>query len=95
MIDPGDSWDGEPFRIPLELLRVKQPVSAGMNIFTQASLVPLLRNTTLDHDPILVDAQCPTCKVWRVQDGRHRFVASVMAGRRDILSLRDPDGEHD
>lgn len=88
--EPGN----EAFRIGLDALRFKPSVPAGMNIFTLASLVPLLRNTALDHDPIFVDACCPTCGCWRVQDGRHRFVAAVMAGRHDVLARRDPDGEH-
>jgi hypothetical protein len=93
-IDPSDSYDGAPFRIPLELLRLKPPVTAGLDPFTLLGCVPLLRKTSGDHDPILVDAQCPTCRSFRIQDGRHRYVASVMAGRHDIVALRDPGGEH-
>ena len=93
-IDPSDRFDGEPFRIPLELLRLKPPVTAGLNPYNLLGMVPLLRNTTLDHDPILVDAECRSCGSFRVQDGRHRFVASVMAGRHDIMARLDPGGEH-
>lgn len=97
MIDPSDSWDGAPFRIPLEMLRIKQPVSAGMDPCVLLGMVPILRRTTQDLPPILVDARCTPanpCGSWRVQDGRHRDFAHVIAGRRDILSVRDPDGEH-
>lgn len=93
-IDPSDPFDGAPFRVPLELLRLKPPVTAGLSPYTLLGMVPLLRNTTLDHAPILVDARCTGCGSWRVQDGRHRFVGSVMAGRHDILAKLDPGGEH-
>jgi hypothetical protein len=82
--------DTAEFRIPLENLRLKPPVPAGMNSYVLLGKVPLLRNSFEDHAPILVDAQCSGCGSFRVQDGRHRFVASVMAGRRDVLARRDP-----
>ena len=93
-VDHSDIWDGAEFRVPLHLLRMKPAVTAGMDIFTLASLVPLLRKTTHDHAPILVDARCSSCGVYQIQDGRHRFAASVMAGRHDIAARLDPGGEH-
>ena len=83
------------FRIPLELLRMKRPVAAGMDIFTMASMVPFLRKTTQDLPAILVDDLCTSlnpCGSWRIQDGRHRYTSNVMAGRWDILARLDLGG---
>jgi len=81
------------FRVPLDHLILKHPVTAGMDLDVVAELVPLLRETTQDHDPIEVIGlgwcwgENPTrpFELWRVADGRHRFFASVAAGRPDIL----------
>lgn len=80
---------GDTFRVPVDRLRFKAPIAAGMNPFTLMGLVPLLRNTSMDHDPILVSPACPTCGDRIVLDGRHRWVASVMAGRADVLAQED------
>lgn len=73
-------------RVPIDRLRFKAPITAGMNPFTLFGLVPLLRNTALDHDPILVSRACPECGDRVVLDGRHRWIASVIAGRADVLA---------
>ena len=83
----------EPFRLGLQYLRVKQPVPAGMSPYTLLGMVPLMRTTVQDHPPALVDDPCPSCRSWRLQDGRHRFGAALMAGRSDLLVRRDPGGE--
>lgn len=86
--------DADTFRVWLDRIHVKGAVPAGMNPYTVMGLVPLYRNTAQDHDePVLVDHPCPTCGVRRLQDGRHRFVASVMAGRADILAALAPDAD--
>lgn len=82
----------DDFRIPLHLLRLKENIPAGMDLYTMAALVPKLRKTGQDHPPILVDDLCPSCHSFRVQDGRHRFFSSVLAGRHDILGRWDPNG---
>lgn len=73
-------------RVPVEKLRFKTPIAAGLNPFTLLGLVPALRNRNEDHAPILVSPPCPTCGDRVVLDGRHRWIASVMAGRADILA---------
>lgn len=73
-------------RVPVEKLRFKAPIAAGMNAFTLMGMVPLLRNTSEDHDPILVSPACPTCGDRIVLDGRHRWIANVVAGRPDVLA---------
>lgn len=76
-------------RVPVDRLRFKAPIAAGMNPFTLLGMVPLLRNTSQDHDPILVSPPCPTCGDRVVLDGRHRWVAAVMAGRSDVLAIEE------
>lgn len=83
----------EQFRVPLRLLRFKDPVPAGLDAYVLLGMIPQLRNTTDDCVPILVDACCPTCGVWRVQNGRHRVIASIAAGRTDILAIEDEADE--
>lgn len=73
-------------RVPIDRLRFKVPITAGMNPFTLLGLVPLLRNTSQDHEPILVSRGCPECGGRVVIDGRHRWIASVIAGRADVLA---------
>lgn len=75
------------FRVPLEDLRVGPNVTAGMNPYRLLGLVPLLKETTQDHEPITV-RPLPGGS-WRVVDGRHRFLASIIAGRPDVLCELD------
>ena len=82
------------FRIPLHQLRLKPNIPAGGNGYQLLGRVPMLRQTSEDYDPVLVDDQCAGCGSFRVQDGRHRFMASVLAGRVDILAQLDPGGVH-
>jgi len=74
------------WHIPLEQLLVKQPVSAGMNLEVVSSLVPLYRGTTEDTTPIVVRREAAG---WRVMDGRHRFIASLIAGRASVLASEE------
>jgi hypothetical protein len=75
-----------PFRIPLERLHVKPNIPAGMDPCILLGLVPLLRKTAEDHTPILVKEHGDG---WEIQDGRHRYVASLIAGRPDILAEQE------
>ena len=76
------------FRVPLDEIRVRKPVPCGMDPYTLMSLVPLMRTTTEDHEPVLVRRDGDG---WRLMDGRHRFVAALIAGRQDILAEEDED----
>lgn len=58
-----------------------------MDAYTLLGLVPLLKGSAEDHEPIQVDRPCPTCGTSTVLDGRHRWIASVMAGRADVLAV--------
>lgn len=73
-------------RVRIEKLRFKVPIAAGMDPYILLALVPLLRNTAQDHSPILVSRACPECGDRIVLDGRHRWIASVIAGRVDVLA---------
>lgn len=82
--------DERTFRVPLEQLQFKRNPPAGMNPYVIMGLVPLLKGSTEDHEPILVRQDGDH---WLVLDGRHRFVASLIAGRPDVLAVEEqPEG---
>lgn len=74
------------FRIPVDQLRLKPNVPAGMDPCVLLGLVPLMRKTAEDHPPILVRRLNAH---WQIQDGRHRFMAAVIAGRPDVLAVEE------
>ena len=76
----------EAFRAPIKDIKLRKPVPCGMDIYTLASLVPLMRTTTEDHEPVLVRDEGDS---WRLMDGRHRFFAAVIGGRTDILAVAE------
>lgn len=73
----------ETFRVPVEDVRLPKNVSAGCNLGVVASLWHTLRATTEDPPPVGVTREPDG--TWRISDGRHRFLAAVMAGRPDVL----------
>lgn len=77
----------DPVRVPIDRLRFKDPIPAGMNPYTLMGLVPLLKGSNEDHEPIEIDRPCPTCSTATVLDGRHRWIASVIAGRSDVFAV--------
>jgi hypothetical protein len=77
---------GEPFRIPVERLHLLPNVAAGMDPCVLLGLVPRLRKTSEDWDPIVVREDAGG---WLVVDGRHRFFASVISGRSDVLAVEE------
>jgi hypothetical protein len=78
-------------RIPVDRLLLKPAVSAGMSPFVLLSLAHLFRTTTEDADPITVTAL--DGGLYRVDDGRHRYFASVIAGRPDVLATLEPSDQ--
>jgi ParB-like nuclease domain len=70
-------------RVPLDRLLLKPNVSAGASILVISSLVLLYRNSSEDTEPALIREAGDG--LYRVLDGRHRFMASVIAGRGDLL----------
>lgn len=77
----------ETFRVRLDELRFLPPVTAGLNVYQLLGRIPYLRDTTEDVDPILVTAPCVPCGTRTILDGRHRVIASIAAGRQDILAV--------
>jgi hypothetical protein len=71
-------------RLPLSVLLLKDNVSVGASPFVLLSLAHMYRTTTHDADPI--EVRDLGGGYWRILDGRHRFIASVVAGRHDILA---------
>jgi hypothetical protein len=76
-----------PQRIPLERIHLGPNVVAGCNVLVVMSLTHMMRGTHKDPDPVLVN-RCGDH--WSIHDGRHRFVAAVMAGRPDLLCAEAP-----
>lgn len=75
-------------RIPLDRLLLKPNIPAGMNILVVCSLALMYRSSSDDAPP--VEIRDLGDGYWRVLDGRHRFLASVIAGRPDILAEEAP-----
>jgi hypothetical protein len=69
--------------IPLDRLLFPEPVTAGMNPFVLLSLAYLYRTSNEDVAPILVYQQGD---LYWITDGRHRAVASMIAGRKTVLA---------
>lgn len=57
---------------------------AGLNPFVLFSLAYVYRSTPQDVDPIVVKREGDN---YRILDGRHRSVASMIAGRPDVLAV--------
>lgn len=70
-------------RVKLERILMPEPVSAGMNVLVLMSLVYMFRSTTEDAPPIHIAKEG---RHYRIVDGRHRFVASHISGRRTVLA---------
>jgi ParB-like chromosome segregation protein Spo0J len=64
-------------KIPLEMVLLPPPVPAGMNVLVLMSLTYAIR-TGGNVAPIRVTEEG---EFFRITDGRHRFMASVIAGR--------------
>lgn len=71
-------------RIPLHQITVLPNIPAGMNPYVVMSLTYLYRSTSDDTVPIKVIRDG---ELYKIVDGRHRFVASLMAGRPDVLAM--------
>jgi ParB-like chromosome segregation protein Spo0J len=64
-------------KLPLHRILLPKPVPAGMNPLVLMSLTYAIR-TGARTEPITVTREG---KHYRITDGRHRFMASVIAGR--------------
>jgi hypothetical protein len=71
-------------RIRVDRILIAPNVAAGMNPLVVMSLAYLYRSTTEDVAPIVVRREG---EHYRITDGRHRYFASVIAGRRRVLAV--------
>ena len=71
-------------RIRLEKLLFKPNDIAGMNPLVIMSEAYYYRSGTLDGEPIVVRRDGEN---YRIMDGRHRVMASMIAGRPDVLAV--------
>jgi hypothetical protein len=69
--------------ISLDRILYPDPVAAGMDIYTLASLTKWYRCANDHTTPITVTTEGD---YYRLNDGRHRAVASMMAGRKQVLA---------
>lgn len=78
---------GEPFRVPLHRLRMPKSIPAGMNLIRIAAIADTLLNGGEVHEPALVRLEGPG--EWSITDGRHRYVASYVAGMPDLWCVEE------
>lgn len=79
----------QPRRFRIDRLLLLPNIPSGMNVLVLMSLVYMYRSTDHDAEPItVVDLGNG---FFRVKDGRHRFLASVIAGRRRVLGVVEAD----
>lgn len=77
------------FRVKLHDLRWPPNIPVGLSPWQMMSLANSLRNQGGENvPPILVRRHR---KHWHLVDGRHRVMASWMAGRPDVLCQEDPN----
>jgi hypothetical protein len=77
-------------QLPLEQILLPPNVTAGVNLLLLAHLAYTLRATTTPTPPITVRPAGPH---WRIVDGRHRYLAHIIAGRQHIHCHLDTGGD--
>lgn len=73
----------DEFDIRLDHLLYPDPVAAGMNYLVIASLALMYRSSNEHAEPITISRD-EGSGYWRIVDGRHRSVASMVAGRKTV-----------
>ena len=79
-----------PWRLPLHEIVLKPNVPAGMDFAVLGGLAAMMRKTRKDPPPIEVSPL--PCGHWQLEDGRHRYMGAVIAGRPDVLATLAPEG---
>lgn len=69
-------------QVRLEQLLMCEPVTAGMNVLVLFSLAHLYRSSNEHVEPITI--RPVTDDIYRISDGRHRALASLIAGRKTV-----------
>lgn len=73
-------------RLPLSVLVVQESVSCFPEKF--AIYLDLLTNhPDQDVDPIIVKPLDGHSGLYAIQNGKHRYAASIMAGRKDVMAI--------
>jgi hypothetical protein len=75
-----------PKHLQIDDLLFPVPVAAGMDQEKLVWWARKYRQTNEDRRPIEV-TRIPGTRFYRIADGRHRTVASMMAGRRTVLAV--------
>lgn len=73
----------DTFHAPIHLILFPVPVAAGMDPYVLMGLTKLFRCSNEDVEPVVLRAEGA---YYTLTDGRHRTVASMMAGRRTVLA---------
>lgn len=76
------------FRVRIERVILPPNVPAGMNPLQLLHFAYTMRATNEDLEPIVVRALDKG--IYGLVDGRHRFIASLIAGRPDVLAVEEP-----
>lgn len=79
--------DTEPVELRLDQLLVLRNVTAGLDWAVIGLHVARLRKTNLPVDPPIRVYPESDSGFYRIADGRHRFVASLISGRDTVLAL--------
>lgn len=69
--------------LPIDRLLFPEPVTAGLNYLVLASFAYQYRGTNEHLDPITVTTEGD---YYRIADGRHRTIGSIIAGRKTVLA---------
>lgn len=69
-------------QVPLDRILMCEPVSAGMNVLVLFSLAHLYRSSNEHVEPIHI--RHVSDGIYRITDGRHRAIASLIAGRKTV-----------
>jgi hypothetical protein len=75
----------EPFRVPVHRVLLPENVPAGLNHLLLCSLAYTMRASNDDPPPVRVQKRVDGW--WQLEDGRHRFIGAVIAGRPDVLAV--------
>jgi hypothetical protein len=70
--------------IPVHLILMPEPVSCGMDPYVLFSLAGTYRKTN-EHAPAILVTRYGD--LYKLTDGRHRLMASHMAGRKTIWAV--------
>ena len=81
------------FMVPVSHVLLPPGIPAGMNLLKLAALAYASRTGAPDPDPIVIrelyQAERDDRRVFTLTDGRHRFLAAVIAGRESVLAVEE------